>query len=396
MRLTPNADVPRIAADLYADDVIRDSAPLFRRIRDAGPLVWLPTHRLYALGRFADVRTALRDDTTFVSGRGVAANPIANRLGRHTTLNSDGDVHARRRKVLMRSLGARALAEVQEAVDSEAERLVDGLLRCARFDAVADFGAGLPVAVVAKLVGVRPDHNTMLKWAAATFDGLGPTNGRARRHMPTGLSLQAYARRLTRRRVAPGSWAASVFDAHDGGEISSSEARALIVDLVAPALDTTILASAYMLMMLARNPEAWEAIRADPSLAPAAVVEAVRLGSPVRVFTRYVARDAHVDGIPLPRGSRVAVLYASANRDERRFADPERFDLLRENNTHLGWGNGPHTCVGIHLAKLEMHALLSAMIPRVARIDAGEPQPLMNNTLQGIAELATSFTPVGA
>ncbi len=394
--MTATAGVPRIDADLYADEVIRDSAPLFRRIRDAGPVVWLPTHRLYALGRFDDVRAALRDDATFVSGRGVAANRIANRLGRHTTLSSDGDVHDRRRKVLMRSLGSRALADVQETVDSEAERLIDGLLRRGRFDAVADFGAGLPVAVVAKLVGVRPDHKRMLEWAAATFDGLGPTNRRARRQMPTGLSLQAYTRRLTRRRVAPGSWAASVFDACDGGEISAIEARALIVDLVAPALDTTILASAYLLLMLARNPEAWEAIRADPSLVPAAVVEAVRLASPVRVFTRYLARDARVEGSPLPRGSRVAVLYASANSDERRFDAPERFDLLRENNAHLGWGNGPHTCVGIHLAKLEMHALLRAMIPRVERIEAGEPQPLMNNTLQGVAKLATSFIPVAA
>ncbi len=394
--MTANDEVPSIGADLYADEVIRDSAPLFRRIRDAGPLVWLPAHNLYALGRFDDVRSALRDDATFVSGRGVAANPIANRLGKHTTLNSDGDVHDRRRKVLMRSLGARALADVQETIDAEAERLVERLLHRTRFDAVADFGAGLPVAVVAKLVGLRPDHNRMLKWAAATFDSLGPTNRRARRQMPTGLSLQAYTRRLTRRHVAPGSWAASVFDAHDSGEISSSEARALIVDLVAPALDTTILASAYMLLMLARNPEAWEAVRADPSLVPAAVVETVRLASPVRVFTRYVARDTQVEGSPLPRGSRVAVLYGSANRDERRFDNPDRFDLIRENNTHLGWGNGPHTCVGIHLAKLEMHALLRAMIPRVEHIEAMEPQPLMNNTLQGIAKLTSSFTSVAA
>jgi len=394
--VTPSAAVPRIDEDLYADQVIRDSAPLFRRIRDAGPLVWLPTHKLYALGRFDDVRRALRDDATFVSGHGVAANAIANRLGRNTTLNSDGDVHDRRRKVLMRSLGARALADVQETVDAEAERLIEGLLHRRRFDAVSDFGAGLPIAVVAKLVGLRPDHNRMLKWAAATFDALGPTNRRARRQMPTGLSLQAYTRRLTRRHVAPGSWAASVFDAHDGGEISSSESKALIVDLVAPALDTTILASAYMLLLLARNPVAWEAIRADPSLVPAAVVEAVRLASPVRVFTRYVARDTQVDGRPLPRGSRVAVLYASANRDERRFSEPDRFHIRRENNTHLGWGNGPHTCVGIHLAKLEMHALLRAMIPRVEHIEAGDTQPLMNNTLQGIAKLATSFTSVAA
>ncbi len=248
------AAIPSVDGDLYADETIRDSRPLFARIRDAGPVVWLPPNRLHAIGRFDDVRAALRDDATFISGRGVAANPIANRLGRSTTLNSDGDVHDRRRRILMRSLGAKALAEVQGTIDAEAERLIDDLVARKSFDAVADFGAGLPVAVVATLVGVRADHTRMLEWAAATFDALGPTNRRGRARMRTALGLYGYTRRLTRKSVAPGSWAASVFDARDRGEIGTAEARSLIIDFVAPALDTTILGSAYLLLMLARHP----------------------------------------------------------------------------------------------------------------------------------------------
>lgn len=389
--MSPVAVIPEVDGDLYADATLRDSGPLFARIRDAGPVVYLPRNRVHAIGRFDDVRAALRDDATFLSGRGVAANPIANRLGSDTTLNSDGDVHDRRRKILMRSLGASALADVRAVIDAEAERLVDDLVRRPGFDAVADFGAGLPVAVVAQLVGVRPDHRRMLQWAAATFDGLGPLNRRGLRQMRTALSLVAYTRRLTPERVAPGSWAASVFEARDRGEVSTAEARALIIDFVAPALDTTILGAAHLLLMLARDPQAWEALRADPELVPAAVVEAVRLASPVRAFTRWCVRDAEVGGAVIPAGSRVAVLYASANRDERRFPDPDRFDLHRDPSTHLGWGNGPHTCVGIHLAKLELQALLRAMLPRVARIEAGVPEPLMNNTLQGIAALPARF-----
>jgi len=386
------AAIPSVDGDLYGDEALRDSRALFARIRQAGPVVWLPRNRLHAIGRFEDVRTALRDDATFSSGRGVGANPLVNRLGRDTTLNSDGDAHDRRRRVLLRSLGAKALAAAQASIDAQAERLIDELVRRERFDAVADFGAGLPVAVVAGLVGVRPDHVRMLEWAAATFDALGPANGRTRSKLPTALGLYAYTRRLTRRSVTPGSWAASVFDARDRGEVSTREARSLIIDFVAPALDTTILGSAHLLLMLARHPEAWDALRADPALIPAAVVEAVRLAAPVRVFTRYVACDTTVDGVPLAQGSRVAVLYGSANRDERRFPQPDRFDLHRQHPAHLGWGNGPHTCVGIHLAKLEMQALLRAMVPRVARIEAGTPQPLMNNTLQGIAALEAGFT----
>lgn len=386
------AAIPAVDGDLYADDTLRDPSALFARIRDAGPVVWLPRNRLYAIGRFDDVRAALRDDATFVSGRGVAANPIANRLGRDTTLNSDGETHERRRRILMRSLGAKALADVHDVLDAEAGRLIEDLVRRPGFDAVGDFGAGLPVAVVARLVGIRPDHRRMLEWAAATFDGLGPLNRRGLRQMRTALGLVAYTRRLTPQRVAPGSWAASVFAARDRGEVTTAEARALIIDFVAPALDTTILGSAHLLLMLARHPDAWDALREDPALVPAAVVEAVRLASPVRVFTRWCAREAEVGGSVIPRGGRVAVLYAAANRDERRFPEPDRFDLRRDQATHLGWGNGPHTCVGIHLAKLEMQALLRAMLPRVGRIEAGEPRPLMNNTLQGIAALPARFT----
>lgn len=387
----PSCGAPAVADDLYSEEALVDSAPLFARIRDAGPVVWMPANRLHAIGRFEDLRAALRDDSTFSSGRGVAANPIANRLGRETTLNSDGAEHEARRRILMRALGAKALADVAPAIEDEAQRLIERLMELGSFEAVADFASGLPVAVVSRLVGVRADHRRMLSWAAATFEELGPVNRRSRRAMPGALGLQIFARSLTRRRVTPGSWAAAVFEARERGEVSTSEARALIVDLVAPALDTTILASAHMLLMLARHPDSWRELRADPALIPAAVVEAVRLASPIRVFTRWVAQDVELSGVRLQRGARVAMLYPSGNMDERRFPEPERFDIHRQNNTHLAWGNGPHTCVGVHLAKLEMQALLRAMVPRVRTITAGTPEPIRNNTLRGIARLPVSF-----
>ena len=135
------------------------------------------------------------------------------------------------------------------------------------------------------------------------------------------------------------------------------------------------------------------AICADPSLIPAAVVEAVRIASPIRGFTRSVARDTDVHGATLRKGSRLALLYGAANMDPEQFPDPERFDLTRGAGGNLGWGNGPHTCVGIHLAKLEMQALLRAMVPRVQRIEVGAAVPLRNNCLQGFASFPARFGP---
>ncbi len=165
----------------------------------------------------------------------------------------------------------------------------------------------------------------------------------------------------------------------------------MVIDFVAPSLDTTILATAHLLWLLAQHPERWQQIRDDPALIPATVVEAVRLASPIRGFTRMVARDVEVAGTPLRAGDRVALLFGAANLDERQFPEPTIFDPTRPKGAHLGWGNGPHTCVGIHLAKLEMRTLLTAMVPRVREIHAETPTRIANNTLQGIASMPATL-----
>jgi cytochrome P450 len=384
----PGPAVPQVDVDLYSRETIADSAPAFAAIRDAGPLVWLPRNRLWAIGRFEDVRAALRDDELFLSGKGVAANPITNVATRGTTLASDGEVHAGRRRVLMSSLGAKAIAPVAARLDAEAERIVAGLVGAGEFDAAGEFSSGLPVRVVAELVGIEVSSRRLLRWAAAAFDSLGPLNRRGLAATPSGIGMLAYSQRLSRSRVVPGSWAESVFDAAERGEIGRAEARTMIIDFVAPALDTTILASTHMLWLLGRDTGAWRRLRARPELIPAAVVEAVRLASPIRGFTRHASREAEIGGVPLPAGARVAMLFGAANLDERRFPEPERFDLDRPPGGNLGWGNGPHTCVGIHLAKLEMAALLRALVAQVEAIEiAGPPTRVANNTLQGIASL---------
>jgi cytochrome P450 len=379
---------PAVDVDLYSDAVVEDSAAAFARIREAGPVVWLPRHRMWAMGRFEDVREALRDAGLFRSGHGVAANPLTNLAARKTTLSSDGETHAVRRKVLMRSLGAKAIAPVAERLDAEAAAIVEGLVGRGEFDAARDLSPGLPVRVVAELVGIDVSPERLLGWAADTFDVLGPLNRRGLGGARSSLGMLAYSQRLNRSRVVPGSWAASVFDAADRGEIGKDEARTMIIDFVAPALDTTILATTHMLWLLGKNPEAWQRIRRDPALIPAAVVEAVRLASPIRGFTRRVGRDGEFAGVALPAGARAVLLFAAANMDERRYPDPERFDLDRPPGGNLGWGNGPHTCVGIHLAKLEMAALLRALVERVAAIEiAAPPTRIRNNTLQGLGSL---------
>jgi cytochrome P450 len=385
------ADVPSLDLDLYGREAIADPQAAFATIRAAGAVVWLRRHRIYAIGRYADVKAALRDDGRLVSGHGVAANPVANALGRRTVLSSDADVHRRRRKVMSGSLSAKALEPLGPRLQSQADALVERLVGRRTFDGVGDFARHLPVDVIADLVGVRVEPDHLLRWGRLIFDALGPMNGRALRAVPSSVELRRYTQRLERDGVTPGSWAASVFDAADRGELSLAEARTMIIDFVVPSLDTTILAAGQMLWQLGQHPEVWRELVADPELIPAAVIESVRLASPVRAFTRRVAEPMTVGGVALPVGARVVLLYGAANGDETQFPHPERFDLHRPPGGHLGWGNGPHTCVGMHLAKLEMQTLLHAMVPRVSHIHSARPRYVRNNCLQGLEGFEARF-----
>jgi cytochrome P450 len=126
-------------------------------------------------------------------------------------------------------------------------------------------------------------------------------------------------------------------------------------------------------------------------LIPRAVEEALRFEAPVRAFTRVAVDDYDVDGTTIPSGDRVLIVYASANRDERRYVDPDRFDITRDTKDHVSFGYGVHRCAGGYLAELEMRPLLRAMVARVRHIEVGEPVFALNNTLRGYKSFRVSF-----
>jgi cytochrome P450 len=203
--------------------------------------------------------------------------------------------------------------------------------------------------------------------------------------------MAGYAEKVERSRLAPGGWAARLFAAADAGRLDPEDARGLLVDYIAPSLDTTILATGHLLWLLGRHPEQYEQVRASPGLIPAAVHEALRYESPVRAFTRFAEERYEAGEVRIPAGARVLILYGSANRDERRYADPDRFDVTRDARDHVAFGHGVHRCAGGHLAQLELEALLGALVRRVRRIEVGEPEVLMSNLLRGWRSFPAAF-----
>ncbi|VVJ17611.1 Uncharacterised protein [Amycolatopsis camponoti] len=388
-------EVPAYRPDLYSPQAILDPYPHYARLRELGPVVWLPRHKVYALPRYAECKAVLRDEETFGSGDGVALNPFANRLSRGTTLNSDGEDHARRRALVAHRLTPRALRTMTDVVERRAAEIVDAALARRGVDGV-EVAAALPAAVVPDLVGWPAEgREHLLRWGAATFDVLGPLNGRAVKAVPGGLEMMRFAHDVAKRRnVLPGSMGDDLLRAADAGKLAHAECPALMIDYLAPSLDTTLSAIASALHLFATHPGQWRLLKQDPGLIPDAVNEVVRFFSPLRAFSREVTRRTEVAGAALPAGARVLVLYASANRDALEWDDPDTFDIRRNAARQLGFGHGTHGCAGQGLARLETQAMLHALVARVDRIEpAGPPEWARNNIIHRLGRLPLDLVP---
>jgi cytochrome P450 len=390
------AAAPAYQPDIYSVDAIVNPYPHYQRLRDLGPVVWLTKHRVYALPRYAECKAVLRDDETFLSGSGVALNGIANRMSRGTTLNSDGAEHDRRRKLLAHGLLPRALRAIGDTVDTMAATVVEAALNNGEIDGVNDLAAALPLAIVPDLIGwPRDQHEHLIEWGGATFDVLGPLNWRAIKAMPNVFRMLRFARRVVRERTfLDGSMADELLKAADQGKLSHAECPALMVDYLAPSIDTTMSAISNALYLFASHPEQWRLLKDEPALMANAINEVIRYEPPLRAFARLVSRPVEIAGVSIPSGARVLVMYASANRDEREWENPAVFDIRRDACRQIGFGQGAHACAGQSLARLETTAMLRALLERVDRIDVtSSPTWAINNVIHRHERLPLKLIP---
>jgi cytochrome P450 len=391
------ADIPVYTPDIYSAHAIVDPYPHYQRLRDLGPVVWLTKQNVYALPRYAECKAVLLDDKTFLSGSGVALNRIANGMSRGTTLNSDGAEHDQRRKLVAHRLLPRALRALSEGVDETAAAVVDAALDKGEIDGVNDLAAALPLAVIPDLIGWPHDQRDhLIDWGGATFDILGPLNWQAIKAMPGVFRMLHFARRVVRKRTfLDGSMAHELLAAADEGKLSHAECPALMVDYLAPSIDTTMSAISNALYLFADHPEQWRLLKDDPTLMANAVNEVVRHEPPLRAFARRVGRQTEISGVRIPSGTRVLVMYASANRDEREWERPTVFDIRRDACRQIGFGQGAHACAGQSLARLETTAMLRALIDRVDRIEVtGSPTWAINNIIRRHERLPLKLIPV--
>lgn len=389
------SQIPASDVDLYTESARTDPYEIYAELRALGPVVHLSRYDLYALPRYDEVRAALMDWQTFSSARGVFVDPDVNAQLEGITLCSDPPEHTAMRSVLGRPLRPDRMRQVTPRIEAEADQVVERVVGRGRFEVVTELAEYLPMTVVSDLVGL-PDHGRekMLEWAAAIWNTQGPADDRAAAAGPAVEEFMAFAMNdAVPGKIDPDGWAAQLYEAADRGEIPHDKCPVMMLDYVTPSLDTTILAIANAVALFARNPDQWDLLREDRSLIPHAINESLRLESPVPQFSRVLTEDHEIGGVPLAAGSRVALLYASANRDERHYPNPTRFDMTRRPSDHLAFGRGEHVCVGMHLARLEMSALLERLADRVARFEILEHRPVINNGLRGLDYLDVAVTP---
>lgn len=375
--------------DLWSDEVISDPYPYYRELRELGPAVWMPKHDIWVVPRFSSIREALLNGEVFTSRFGIAVNGMMNQASDGIMLLADDPEHKRLRRTFIKPLQPAALNLLKERLDALARSRVEELLSKDQFDAVTELAHYLPLTVVTELVGLSDEgKKNMLYWAAGLFNGMGPDNYP---RTVTGLQITGeafgYLAEVKREELDPDGWGAALFRAADAGALSHQEAQAMLMDYLGPALDTTINGFSSLLLLLGRHPDQWELLRNSPGRLPFAIDEALRLESPIRGFTRVLTRDHDLEGVSLKEGDRALMLYAAANRDERHYPDPDRFDIMRDARDHVAFGYGTHMCAGRHLGKLEISTVFDILLKRVRRFEILDEDRDLNNTLRGLSKL---------
>jgi 4-methoxybenzoate monooxygenase (O-demethylating) len=305
-------------------------------------------------------------------------------------LEADPPAHDRARKAIAAALSPKRVRDLQRTFEAEADALVEWLVSRQRFDAMEDLAEAYPSKVFPDAVGVPEDgRENLMAYGTMVFNAFGPRNRIFEESARGADEVRAWIAEMCQRdNLTADGLGAAVYEAAPESGLGPDEAALLVRSLLSAGIDTTVHALGNAMLCFALHPEQWAALHADPGRARAAFEEALRYESPVQTFFRTTTRAVAVDGVEIAAGEKVLLFLAAANRDPRRWDDPDRFDVARKASGHMAFGSGIHACVGRMLARLEGEILLGALARRVAAVELdGEPERMLNNTLRGLTSL---------
>jgi cytochrome P450 len=385
--------ITSLDVDPFCREFFDDPFPVHAALRDAGPVAYLPRYDVLAVARYEQVQAMLADWQNFSSQRGVGLSDFAKekpwRLP-SLLLEKDPPLHDRTRKVMDQVMSPAAVRVLRAELAQAADELIDELLERGSFDAVRDLAEAYPLTVFPDAVGMpRENRRFLLPYGNMVFNSFGPRNEFFQAALQDATPVLEWVQAQSRREaLSPSGFGAAIHAAADSGDVTQDEAEILVRSLLTAGVDTTVNGIGAAVYCLARFPEQFAKLRADPSLARAAFEEAVRLESPVQTFFRTTTCNVEIGGSAIEEGRKILMFLGAANRDPRRWEDPDDYDITRRNAGHVGFGHGIHACVGAVLARLEGELILGALARKCASIEiGGEPRRRYNNTLRGMASL---------
>jgi 4-methoxybenzoate monooxygenase (O-demethylating) len=390
---------PVSEVDPFCREFFENPFPAHEELREAGPVVRLQHYDVWAVARYAEVHRVLNDWNTFCSSRGAGLTDFAKEKPwrpKSLVLETDPPLHDKTRRVLNRVLSASVMTRLQERFAQEAEILIDELVERGSFDAIADLAEAYPLTVFPDAMGMpRENRHFLLPYGNMVFNSFGPRNEFFEAAVADAEPVLAWLQRqMQRDALAPDGFGAAIHRASDSGELTVEEAPVVARSLLTAGVDTTVSGIGAAVYCLARFPEQFALLRAEPSLARAAFEEAVRYETPVQTFFRTTTRPVELGGIAVGEGEKVLMFLGAANRDPRHWERPDDYDIARRTVGHVGFGSGIHQCVGQLLARLEGECVLSALARKVASLEiTGPVRRRYNNTLRALASLPVTIRP---
>jgi hypothetical protein len=352
----------QIVYDPASEDFADRALDVYRQLRDHAPVHWSPARRSWAVSRYEDVRDLAADPETFSSeGTSISLGllPMIQQM--------DPPRHHALRSLLWKAFTPKRVAALEPRVRELARGLIDGFAGEGRCDLLHDFASQLPSLVIGELIGIPPERReAFLEWTEVLITA-NPVEEKQWETNPFHEIYHEFGKLLELRRAARrDDLMSALIDAElDGEKLSQEELLGFCFLLVVGGNDTTTNLIANAAVLLARHPEQRALLVADPSLVPEAVEEALRYDAPSQALPRIATRDVVLHGRRIAAGDEVSLLWGSANHDERRFPDPDRFDIHREDKRHLALGHGIHFCMGAHLARLEGRVALEELLARM-------------------------------
>jgi cytochrome P450 len=353
------------------------------------PLLAGPPHILnmgpmtFALvARYADVTAGLRDHEHLSS---VQPIPPPDQVyqgrfkGSRNMLGSDPPQHSRLRRLVSRDFTPRRIRELEPRIREIAKELLDQVEAKGEFDVMADLANVLPVTVIAEMLGVPPELNAKFKhWSDTIIGG----DNRVPGSPPPPEVVRVidelgdyFTAEIEKRRAKPGpDLVSALVTAHDEGDVMSApDLLSFVTLLLIAGNETTTNLIGNGTLALGRHPDQFDALKRNPAMLPRAIEEMLRYDGPVQSTARFTKEPVQLGGTELPAGAFALMVVAAANRDPAQFKDPEKFDITRDPNEHVAFGEGIHFCIGAPLARMEARIAFEAMLARFPKLRLKDP-----------------------